>query len=283
MSTNNAHKLITELDQDLKKIAFGPLQKIKTPHRVNFACNGRVESYVFPSPCVAPYGVSYFKEKKDQGQEQKKDEKEKSRQNLEVTIESDEVYNVLKNFEKTMIEKALENYELWWPHDHKGKKPIKTEDDIRRAFTPMVKENLPYKPTLKTKVNLSGFDAYVTRFFNSDSVTVPYTDVAKRSEVFILVQFPGVWISASNAEWGITVNATDVMIFPQVRASNPFSSVNKATKTDENNTSSSSLSSSTIAAEVAAVATTTTNQDMEMIENNDGDGDNFEPPSILKT
>jgi hypothetical protein len=150
--------------------------------------------------CICPFGACAYE---DDGTAIKK--------NLELSLESEDLVKFWKSVDKHNIETGIKHPE-WF-------KKKQTKDQIKNMYFPLVTiddTDKGYSPRLHTKVNKLG--RHATKVLIYDKEHGQYTkgsmdDITKYSEVMVIVEVTGYWFQ--NTQWGMSVAATDVIIFPK--------------------------------------------------------------------
>jgi hypothetical protein len=157
----------------------------------------------------APYGISEpFDEK----------QKDSERKSLDLSIEFEGLLTGLKALDEHNVNVAFANCEKWF-----GKKlPI---EHLRFMYKPLVtldKTGKGYKPTFRTKVNLTRGTDNMTKFFvieeaNGKVKYVPKDSnvVTKGCRVVPVVEMASLWFSST--QFGMTLECTELIVFPGVQ------------------------------------------------------------------
>lgn len=157
----------------------------------------------------APYGISEpFDEK----------QKDTERKSLDLSIEFEGLLVALKAQDEHNIKVAYENCEKWF-----GKKlPIEHLTFMYKPIVTPDKTGKGYKPTFRTKVNLTRGTDNMTKFFVIEEVDgkVKYVEkdssvVTKGCRVVPVVEIGSLWFSST--QFGMTLECTELIVFPGVQ------------------------------------------------------------------
>lgn len=169
--------------------------------------------------CRAPFGISTPLE----------DSKNTMRRNLELSIRDPGLRRFLDSLDERTLAEALchADDKNWFtkspsPDVIRAKYRKIVADEARPKDEKTGKEDPnadPYDRTFRTKVNLEGQN--VTNFFVMqpngtmeplEPATLALERLGKFSHVLVICEVGGLWFTS--AEFGLTINATDVLIYP---------------------------------------------------------------------
>jgi hypothetical protein len=154
--------------------------------------------------CKAPFGVSCF------------DDSKGARKSIELSLEDDELVKFFQTFDEHVINSAVANASQWFPK-HKDL----TRDQIKNMYYPMLQfdtNDKGYPPRLHTKINTDGKNHVNVLIYSEVNGAPQYRkgivdDIVKYSELIVIVEAGTMWFQSK--QFGITLLATDVMVFPK--------------------------------------------------------------------
>lgn len=141
-----------------------------------------------------------------------------ARRTLELTVESQEVADFLKRLDEKNKKSASEYSELWFK---KNLDLSQIEQMYVSIFKPKVKEE--YKDTVRIKVKCQDYPTNIWIVNNiTDDGEIQYSpggpdDLTKGVQVLAMVETSGLWFMSR--QFGMSLTATDILVWPNKRAS----------------------------------------------------------------
>ena len=152
--------------------------------------NRRPIETTLPGPLRAPFGASNF------------DDPDAIRQNLDLTLDDDDLVKQFQKIDEFLINHAIENRETLF-------KGNQTPEKIRESYRSLLRTREGYKPMLRTKVNLEK-----CRCWNeTHEIRELPQDRFRQAELWVKIAVRQLWYVS--ATWGLTLECTDVKIREQ--------------------------------------------------------------------
>ena len=154
--------------------------------------------------CRAPFGVSSF-----DGNESS------ARKSLELRIDDEKLASFFNSFDEHNINAAIANR-------HWFKKSNLTDEQIRSMYYPMITDESEkgYAPRLHAKVNTMGPNTLNVLVYTETNGVPQYEvgtmdSITRNIECMVILEATGLWFQ--NKQFGMTLLATDLLLFPAVR------------------------------------------------------------------